>query len=59
MIPWAIARQYRLSVGFTRPVYWSGLPFPSPEDNPDPGIESMSPALAGEFFTTEAPGEPG
>ena len=55
MIPWSIARQDRLSVGFARPVYCSGLPFPSPGDLPDPGIESMSlafPALAGGFFTT-------
>ena len=38
--------------------YWSGLPFPSPGDLPDPGIEPMSPALAGRFFTTEPPGKP-
>ena len=59
MIPWAIACQDCLSVGFARLVYWSELPFPSPGYRPDPGIESMSPTLAGEFFTTEAPGEPG
>ena len=35
-----------------------GLPFPSPGDLPDPGIKSMSPALVGEFFTTEPPGKP-
>ena len=34
------------------------LPFPSPGDRPDPGIKPMSPALAGRFFTTEAPGKP-
>ena len=40
--------------------YWSGLPFPSPGDIPDPGMEPVSPvspALAGEFFTTRAPWE--
>ena len=44
------------SLGFSRQEYWSGLPFPSPEDLPDPGIEPMSlksPALAGGFFTTD------
>ena len=38
--------------------YWSGLPFPSPEDLPNPGIEPTSPTLAGVFFTTEPPGKP-
>ena len=38
---------------FSRQEYWIGLPFPSPGDLPDPGIEPMSPALAGGFFTTE------
>jgi len=37
---------------------WSGLPFPSPGDHPDPGIELTSPALAGGFFTTELPEKP-
>ena len=44
-------------MGFSRQEYWSGLPFPSPGDLPDLGIEPaslMSPALAGEFFTTRA-----
>ena len=36
---------------------WSGLPFPPPGDLPDPGVEPMSPALAGEFFTAEPPGK--
>ena len=47
-------------MGFFRQEYWSGLPFPSP-DLPDPGIEPaspVSPALAGELFTTEPPGKP-
>ena len=46
-----------MSVGFSRQEHWSGLPFPSPGDLPDPGIEPvslMSPALAGGFFTTSA-----
>jgi len=49
-------------MGFSRQEYWSGLPFPSPRDLPNPGIykllSSVSPALAG-FFTTEPPGKPG
>ena len=45
-------------MGFSRQEYWSGLPFPSLGDLPDPGIEPVSPALAGGFFTTEPPGKP-
>ena len=41
-----------------RQEYWSGLPFPSPGDLPDPGIEPASPTMAGEFLTTEPPGKP-
>ena len=37
--PWTVAHQVRLSIGFPRQEYWSGLPFPSPGDFPDPGIE--------------------
>ena len=51
-----VARQASLSMGFSRQEYWSGLPFPSPGDLPNQGIESRSPALAGGFFTTEPPG---
>ena len=43
-------------MGFPRQEYWSGESFPPPGDLPDPGIESVSPALAGDFFTTEPPG---
>ena len=43
-ILWTVACQSPLSVGFSRKVYWSGLPFPSPGDLSDPGIELMSPA---------------
>ena len=47
-----------LSMGFSRPDYWSGLSFPSPGDLLNPGTEPTSPALAGELFTTEPPGKP-
>ena len=50
--PWTVARQAPLSMGFSGQEYWSGLPFPSPGDLPNPGIEPRSPALAGRFFTT-------
>ena len=53
--PWTVARQAPLYVGFPRQEYWSGLPFPSLGDLPDPRIEPMSPALADGFFTTESP----
>ena len=52
--PWTVAHQAPLSVEFSRQEYWSGLPFPSPEDLPDPGIEPMSPALAGGFFLPQS-----
>ena len=42
---------------FSRQEYWSGLPFPSPGDHPDPGFEPAFPVLAGRFFTTEPPGK--
>ena len=45
--------------GFCRQGYWSGLLFPSSGDLPRPGIQPMSAALAGGFFTTESPGKPG
>ena len=51
---WTAARQTPLSMGFSRQEYWSGLPFLPPGDLPDPGIEPISPALAGRFFTTSA-----
>ena len=59
--PWTAALQAPLSMGFHRQEYWSGLPFPTPEDLPDPGIKPLSPAssaLAGRFFTTEPPEKP-
>ena len=57
--PWTVARQAPLSMGFPRQEYWSGLPFPSPGDLPNPGIKPRSPAsLAGGFYTTMPPGKP-
>ena len=59
--PWTVARQVPPSMGFSRQEYWSGLPFPSPGDLPDPGVgstSSVSPSLAGRFYTTEARGKP-
>ena len=44
-IPWIAVYQASLSMGFSRQEYWSGVPFPSPGDHPDPGIEPRSPAL--------------
>ena len=43
--PWTVVYQDPLSMGFSRQEYWSGLPFPSPGDLPDPGIEPRSPTL--------------
>ena len=54
----SISSDVSMSVGFSRQEYWSGLPFPSPGDLPNPGLESASPALAGRFFTTEPVGKP-
>ena len=51
LAPWSLAHQAPLSMGFSRQEYWSGLPFPSPGDLPDPVIKSVSPlppALAGD-----------
>ena len=58
VIPWTVAHQVPLSMGFFIQEYWSGLPFPSPGDLPDPGIEPMSLALTSGFFTTEPPEKP-
>ena len=60
-IPWTVAHQAPLSLGFSIQEYWSGLPFPPPGDLPDPGIETgshASPALAGRFLITETLGKP-
>ena len=55
---WTVGQPAPLSMGFPRQEYWSELPFSSPGDLPNPGIESKSPALAGRFFTTEPPRKP-
>ena len=46
-----------MSIGLSQQEYWSGLPFPPPGELSEPGIEPMSPALTGRFFTTEPPGK--
>ena len=56
--PWTAARQAPLSMGSPRQEYWSGEPFPSPGDLPDPGIEPVCPALVGRFITAGPPGKP-
>ena len=54
--PWTVAYQAPLFMGFSRQEYWSGLPFPSPGDRPDPGIEPGSPALEADSLTSEPQG---
>ena len=49
--PWTVAYQASPSMGFSRQEYWSGLPFPSPGDLPDPGIKPQSPALEADALT--------
>ena len=56
--PWTIAYQAPPSMGFFRQEYWSGLPFSSPEDLPNPGIEPGSPTLQADTLTSEPPGKP-
>ena len=56
--PWTIACQAPLSMEFPRQEYWSGLPFPSPGDLPDPGIEPGCPALQADSLPSEPPGKP-
>ena len=55
--PWTVAYQNPLSMGFPRQEYWSGMPFPSPGDPPDPGIELRSPALKADALLSETPGK--
>ena len=54
--PWSVAHEAPLSMEFSRQEYWLGLPFPSPGDLLNLGIEPVSSALAGVFFTTESSG---
>ena len=56
--PWTVAHPAPLSMGFSKQEYWNGLPFPSPGDLPDPGIEPRSPALQADSSTSEPPGKP-
>ena len=56
--PWTVAHQAPPSMGFSRQEYWSGLPFPSPGDLPDPGIKPGSPSLQADALTSEPPGKP-
>ena len=53
--PWTVAYQAAPSMGFSRQGYWSGLPFPSPGNLPDPGIEPGSPTLQAEALISELP----
>ena len=55
---WTVAHQAPPPMGFSRQEYRSGLPFPSPGDLPDPGIEPRSPALQADALTSEPPGKP-
>ena len=54
---WTIAYQAPLSIEFSRQEYWSGLPFPSPGDLPNPGIDPGSPALQEDSLLSEPPGK--
>ena len=56
--PWNVAYQAPQSMEFSRQEYWSGLPFPSPGDLPDPGIKPGSPALQADALPSEPPGKP-
>ena len=57
--PWTAACQAPLSMGFSKQEYWSGLPFPSPGDLPDPGIEPGSPSLQANALLSKPPGKIG
>ena len=58
MTPWTGARQAPLSMEFSRQEYWSGLPFPSQGDLPEPGLKPGSPALLAGSLPSELPGKP-
>ena len=55
--PWSVTYQAPLSMGFFRQEYWNGLPFPSLEDLPDPGIEPGPPGLSADALPSEPPGK--
>ena len=56
-IPWTVALQAPLSMGFSRQEYWSGLSFPSPADLPNPGIKPRSPALEADSLPSKPSGK--
>ena len=56
--PWTVVYQAPPSMGFSRQEYWSGLPFPSPGNLPDSGIEPRSPALQADALTSKPSGKP-
>ena len=56
--PWTVACQAPLSMEFSRQEYWGGLPFPIPEDIPNPGIKPGSPILQADSLLSEPPGKP-
>ena len=56
--PWTVAYQAPPLMRFSTQECWSGLPFPSPEDLPNPGIEPWSPALQADALPSEPPGKP-
>jgi len=55
---WTVVARLLCHIGFPRKKYWSGLPFPSPGDVPDPGIELESPALQGDSLKLSHLGNP-
>ena len=55
--PWTVAHRAPPSMGFSRQEFWSGLPFPSPGDLPNPGIEPRSPTLQADVLTSAPPGK--
>ena len=56
--PWTVACQVLLSMGFSRQEYWSGLPYPPPENLPDPGMELAAPALQADSLPLSYLGSP-
>ena len=56
--PWTVAYQDPPSLGFSRQEYWSGLPFPSPGDIPDPAIKPRAPTPQADSLSAEPPGKP-
>ena len=56
--PWTLTHQAPPSMEFSRQEYWRGLPFPSPGDLPDPGIEPRCPTLQADALPSEPPGKP-